>query len=692
MVKKTGRTTGELSEQHGDRNTNEDQDIKYKKSHWTPERGRDPWLDLYVEEVTKSVLTRVGKHRSGNLTKGEEKAIIELMEDKDIVIRPADKGSGIVVMNAKDYWEKLRKEVDDDSTYKNTEGDQTQVISRKVKILVDNLFKKGYIGKHLHKYLVPTLPKAGYIQGNPKLHKEGAPLRAIISARGHATQGIAEIAEGELRAHVEGQPSYVKDTTDFINKVKNIKLPTPTKVSPILFCMDVRKLYPSVPRNEGLAACKDALDSRQHPLIPTEEVLEMIELILDNNNFSVGGGEHFIQVNGTAIGSKLGRNYACTYLGKWESELLGASENKPFLYLRFIDDIFGIWLHGEESLLKFHSMANSLHDQIKLELRHSTTYVEFLDVKVDIIGNKLNTDVYTKPTDTKAYLHHSSDHPSHTKRAIPSGLAMRAKRICSTETGFRQQAKEVRNHLLRRGYPEREIRKSIQKVEKMDRSELLKNQVKRQRKEGVPLVVTYSSHLPNINKILRDKFYILKRSDRLREIFDENMFVSYKRGTNLKDILVHKKTKMLGRQGSTIQGNCGKNCCVCKLMYKQEDKIQGPGEGGSCTYDRTIGCRSRNVIYGILCEVCHCVIYVGETGGPLYQRIQNHLSSIRCQRTGMDVAGHFNAGDHSISNVKIVGLEKVWKNWVTYRRVREQRWMGLLGTYQGLGGLNKKTA
>ena len=140
-------------------------------------------------------------------------------------------------------------------------------------------------------------------------------------------------------------------------------------------------------------------------------------------------------------------------------------------------------------------------------------------MKVDIIGNKLNTDVYTKPTDTKAYLHHSSDHPSHTKRAIPSGLAMRAKRICSTETGFRQQAKEVRNHLLRRGYPEREIRKSIQKVEKMDRSELLKNQVKRQRKEGVPLVVTYSSHLPNINKILRDKFYILKRSDRLREIF-----------------------------------------------------------------------------------------------------------------------------------------------------------------------------
>ena len=46
----------------------------------------------------------------------------------------------------------------------------------------------------------------------------------------------------------------------------------------------------------------------------------------------------------------------------------------------------------------------------------------------------------------------------------------------------------------------------------------------------------------------------------------------------------------------------------------------------------------------------------------------------------MEVAGHFNECGHSISNVKVVGLEKVWKNWVTYRREREQRWMGLLGT------------
>ena len=61
---------------------------------------------------------------------------------------------------------------------------------------------------------------------------------------------------------MEGQPSYVRDTTDFINKVRDLKLPSSTELKPIPFCMDVRKLYPSVPRSEGLAACKEALDSR----------------------------------------------------------------------------------------------------------------------------------------------------------------------------------------------------------------------------------------------------------------------------------------------------------------------------------------------------------------------------------------------------------------------------------------------
>ena len=456
--------------------------------------------------------------------------------------------------------------------------------------------------------------------------------------------------------------------------------------------MDVNRLYPSVPREEGIEACRQALDLRQDPIIPTKEVVEMIELVLDNNNFSVGNSKHYMQVNGTAIGSKLGRNYACTYLGKWETDLLNSCELKPFIYLRYIDDIFGIWVHGEDSLREFHQRANNIHQQIKLELRISTKSIEFLDVRVHLNGGKLDTDVYTKPTDSKAYLHFSSDHPEYMKKSIPLGLAMRAKRICSSNQGFTRQTQDICKNLCNRGYPRLLVNDRLKRVEGMDRGDLLDGSTKKRGKQGVPLVITFSSYLPNISKILKEKRHLLARSDRLKRIFDDGVFVSYRRGTNLKDILVHKKTKQLGQMGDSRKGDCGKNCVVCKVIYKQEEKISGPGGASKCTYDKTIGCRSRNVIYGIFCEVCNCVVYVGETGGVLYQRVQNHLSNIRCNKNDMEVAAHFNGESHQLSNARFVGLEKVWKGWVTYRRVREQRWIGLFETHRRAGGLNKKTS
>ena len=47
-------------------------------------------------------------------------------------------------------------------------------------------------------------------------------MRSIISGIGTATEKLAEVAEGELEEFVERSPSYIRDTTDFINQVKDI--------------------------------------------------------------------------------------------------------------------------------------------------------------------------------------------------------------------------------------------------------------------------------------------------------------------------------------------------------------------------------------------------------------------------------------------------------------------------------------
>ena len=284
------------------------EDNTYKESKWTPPKGRDPCLDLYIEEVAREILQRSHRKVKGNLTKGEERALCDLIEDRSIIIRPADKGSGIVVMDADEYERQLHSEMQDGSTYRSTDSDQTRAVQAKVKNLAQNMHKRGIIGKHQLRYMIASNPQPGRLQGNPKLHKTGHPLRTIVSGRGHATERMAEIAEKELASHVEGQKSFIRDTTHFLRKLAQIPQPLPGgPCSPILFCMDVQKLYPSVPHKEGMEACRAALDQRSGSKIPTADVLKMIEIVLNNNNFTLHSNAHFIQTEGTAIGSKLGK-------------------------------------------------------------------------------------------------------------------------------------------------------------------------------------------------------------------------------------------------------------------------------------------------------------------------------------------------------------------------------------------------
>ena len=155
----------------------------------------------------------------------------------------------------------------------------------------------------------------------------------------------------------------------------------------ILFCFDVCKLYSSIPRKEGLEACEEGLEIRSRPIIPTEYAKEMIKVVLDNNNFSLWD-KHYLQKGGVAIGSRLGRNFACAFMRKWDEKLL-QFETKHFFYKRFIDDGFGIWTEDLDSLLKFADFANNIHSDIKLELRWSREEVVFLDTVVKVSAGKI---------------------------------------------------------------------------------------------------------------------------------------------------------------------------------------------------------------------------------------------------------------------------------------------------------------
>jgi len=74
-------------------------------------------------------------------------------------MRPADKGSGVVLVKREDYIDKLSEEMTQSDINKDVEEDAIDRSTR--------MFSDGVITNDMKQYLIPRYPKAGVLKGNP---------------------------------------------------------------------------------------------------------------------------------------------------------------------------------------------------------------------------------------------------------------------------------------------------------------------------------------------------------------------------------------------------------------------------------------------------------------------------------------------------------------------------------------------
>ena len=104
-----------------------------------------------------------------------------------------------------------------------------------------------------------------------------------------------------------------------------------------IFTMDIKSLQTVIPNDEGLQALKYFLDQREIKDPPTQTLLRTAALVLTLNYFDLQG-EHYKQIGGVAMESKLGPNYACLFVGHVEERMMTEySGIKPELYKRYMD-------------------------------------------------------------------------------------------------------------------------------------------------------------------------------------------------------------------------------------------------------------------------------------------------------------------------------------------------------------------
>ena len=181
----------------------------------------------------------------------------------------------------------------------------------------------------------------------PKIHKGLSSVkgRPVISNSGTITEHISEYLDHHLNPLVSQSRSYVKDTNHFLSRLSKLgKIPE----GALLCTVDVVGLCPSIPHGEGLEAIREALDRRENPGVATDTLVGLASLVLENNYFEFND-RFYRQEMGTAIGTKFAPAYANLFITRLEERLLEASPYEPLIWMRLIDDVFFIWVHGKRS-------------------------------------------------------------------------------------------------------------------------------------------------------------------------------------------------------------------------------------------------------------------------------------------------------------------------------------------------------
>ena len=292
----------------------------------------------FVTAVHSEFLGADCKNVHPNLSTEEKEALTELIalqKAGKIVIQPADKGSGICILDRQDYESEAYRQLNDTQDagngvktnyYKKVTEKTVKDQFDDIKNVLDEGVRNNYISKDLAKQLLPPKPRSGAFYLLPKVHKEYIRIpkgRPIIPGCGSNTERISWLCDQMGKEFVKKQDSFIEDTPDMLRYFKELNETNsvPKNCKPI--SLDLKSMYTNIPIDEGIEAFRIELDKREDQTIPTEFLIRLLRLVLENNIFEINK-EFWLQLLGTAMGTRVAPTYANIFMNKLEKEMISS--------------------------------------------------------------------------------------------------------------------------------------------------------------------------------------------------------------------------------------------------------------------------------------------------------------------------------------------------------------------------------
>ena len=171
----------------------------------------------------------------------------------------------------------------------------------------------------------------------------------------------------------------------------------------IVFSVDVTNLYGNIPYEEAIDSARRLLECHYQDINMFDMSITDFTRLLDHclsNNYLRFGDKYYRQTSGIAMGSRVAPPLAIIFMNDLERRFNSTAVTKPDLYMRYIDDVLGVWTDGPASLKQYIQHINEAHPAIQftIETTEELHSIPFLDTRITVEPTgKYTTELFIKP-------------------------------------------------------------------------------------------------------------------------------------------------------------------------------------------------------------------------------------------------------------------------------------------------------
>lgn len=308
----------------------------------------------FVTTPINTFVTKWKKPTKQNISKQEHKILKELKQNENIIVVPADKGGKTVVMGRKEYLTKMEDKFKDITLYEVVK-DPTNFLKKKMNALSTRLFKENKISEY-QRYNFSEVDNLPYVRGQPKIHKNGNPMRIVTCTRSTITSNISQFTFAIIKQLRENIENCVTNTKELLNQLSNVKLDDEDR----LISLDMQDLFTNVDVNIAIDLVIKRIGQSEkfcESSLSVDDLRELLKLCLDNSYFTFNE-KYYRQKRGLPMGNLLSPLISDIFMDDYIKSNIEL-DKKERLW-RYVDDILMVTKMNEFQLQAFVDELNAL--------------------------------------------------------------------------------------------------------------------------------------------------------------------------------------------------------------------------------------------------------------------------------------------------------------------------------------------